>query len=86
MFLGSLWDPFPPSSRFRPGWHVVRLRVTVRGNDPNWIRVGSLVGILTGGSILVARRGVHRAGGGSLGCDARGDLGRIHGVEGVESR
>ncbi|CAJ1449638.1 unnamed protein product [Effrenium voratum] len=28
------------------------LRVTVRGNDPNWARVGSVVGILTAASVI----------------------------------
>ena len=28
------------------------LRVTVRGNDPNWVRVGSVVGLLTTASVL----------------------------------
>lgn len=28
------------------------LRVTVRGNDPNWVRVGSVVTLLTGASVL----------------------------------
>eukprot|EP00913_Durusdinium_trenchii_P032365 g30305.t1 len=57
-----MFDEAKPEETFyqRPEDQVVRrvqddleeLRVTVRGNDPNWIRVGSLVGILTGGSIL----------------------------------
>ncbi|CAK9028385.1 Oxygen-independent coproporphyrinogen-III oxidase-like protein [Durusdinium trenchii] len=62
--LQGNFPPYPakPEETFyqRPEDQVVRrvqddleeLRVTVRGNDPNWIRVGSLVGILTGGSIL----------------------------------
>lgn len=28
------------------------LRITVRGNDPNWVRIGSIVALLTGASVL----------------------------------
>eukprot|EP00913_Durusdinium_trenchii_P006606 g6205.t1 len=33
------------------------LRITVRGNDPNWVRIGSIVALLTGASVIVPLAG-----------------------------